>query len=103
MSRVLGIVCIAVACTVAACTHDETVDRRSCEKLRDHLIEVRVSSDGNAGADTAQHRDAMKTALGDDFLDNCERTMSVEQLHCAMNARDLGATSDCSRTATASN
>jgi hypothetical protein len=84
----------------AGCTHDETVDRQSCEKLRDHLIDVRVAG---TDPDAAQHRAAMKTALGDDFVENCERTMSVDQLHCAMRATDLGATADCARPATASN
>lgn len=97
-SSVIGILFV----TLTACTHDETVDHRSCEKLRDHLIDVRVKSDGAAGADAAQHRDAMKAALGDDFVDSCERSMSAEQLHCAMNARDLGATRDCSGAGTAS-
>lgn len=97
-SSFIGLIFIALT----ACAHDEPVDRRSCEKLRDHLIDVRVTSDGAAGADAAQHRDAMKAALGDDFVDTCERSMSVEQLRCAMNARDLGATRDCSSAATAS-
>lgn len=94
---------VLVVMCAAGCAHDETVDRRSCEKLRDHLIDVRVSTDGKADADAPQHREAMKAALGDDFVDNCERTMSVDQLHCAMRATDLGATADCARTATASN
>jgi hypothetical protein len=40
----------------------------------------------------------MKAALGDGFVENCERTMTVEQLKCAMRASDLGATAGCART-----
>ncbi len=96
-------VLLAVAVSVVAltgCTHDETVDRRSCEKLRDHLIDVRVGDTHDR--DAAQHRAAMKAALGDDFVENCLHTMTVDQLKCAMSASDLGATSECARTTTAS-
>jgi hypothetical protein len=86
--------------TLAGCTHDETVDRRSCEKLRDHLIDVRVGN--TQDRDAAQHRAAMKAALGDEFVDNCLHTMTIDQLECAMRASDLGATHDCARTTTAS-
>jgi hypothetical protein len=92
---------VVCATALAACTHDETVDRRSCEKPRDHLIDVRVGTAQDR--DAVQHRAAMKAALGDDFVESCLHTMTVDQLKCAMRASDLGATHDCARTTTASN
>ena len=91
------------AALAGGCTRHEIVDRRRCETLRDHLIDVRVSSDGEAAGDATQHREAMKAALGAAFIDNCERTMSAEQLNCSLQAHDLSETRDCAHAASASN
>ena len=44
---------VVSAVALSACRHEETVDRRGCEKLRDHLVDVRVG--------TTQDRDAAGT------------------------------------------
>jgi hypothetical protein len=98
--RILAAAIVGVV-ALTGCTHDETVDRRSCEMLRDHLVDVRAAD--ATDADAAQHRAAMKAALGDEFVDNCLHTMTVDQLECAMRASDLGATAGCAHTTTVSN
>jgi hypothetical protein len=83
--------------TAAGCSHDDSVDERKCTQLRDHLIDVRLSgAELTEDADRAQHRAAMKQALGDTFIADCKRNMSNEQLNCALKATDLNGASDCS-------
>ena len=82
---------------IAACSHDEVVDKAKCTQMRDHMIDLRLA--GAAGSDEmdlAQHRTAMKQALGESFLADCQHNMTIEQLHCAMKATDLQASIACS-------
>lgn len=80
-----------------ACSHGETVDRQKCLELRDHLIDVRLANAAGAeGVDLAQHRAAMKQALGEKFLSECEQHTTIAQLRCELKATDLDATRSCS-------
>ena len=82
---------------VAACSHDEVVDKKKCTQMRDHLIDLRLgSAAGSDDMDFAQHRIAMKQALGESFLADCQHNMTIEQLDCAMKATDLQASIACS-------
>lgn len=84
----------------AACSSSEdAVDRRKCTQLRDHLIDLRLEGPPVEGVDLAQHRAAMKQALGDDFISRCQQTMSIEQLRCAMK---LSGTTSCAAVASSS-
>lgn len=86
------------------CSKTNKVDHQQCEALRDHLVEVRLASAGSAdGIDLAQHRRAMKVALGESFITGCERTMSVDELHCAMRATHLSDTRACTHASDHSN
>lgn len=85
-----------VCLLVAACTgdeHDAEVDRRTCEKLRDHLVEVRLKD--AVPADVAAHRSAMKKVLGEDFIASCSKDLSPAQVKCALAATDNTAASNC--------
>ena len=86
---------------VAACTHDDAVDTKKCTKLRDHIVDLRLSDgDEVEGFDVAQHRAALTDALGDKFVADCANTMPIEQLRCEMKATDLRSASGCSARAT---
>jgi len=87
-----------------ACSSTDTVDRAKCERLRNHVIDLRLQETKVlTPAELAQHRAAMTQALGDSFISSCEKSMSLEQINCAMRASDLhAATNECSRV-TASN
>jgi hypothetical protein len=84
---------------LCACSSTDTVDRGKCESLRNHLIDLRLQGTNVVSpAELAQHRAAMRQALGESFLSSCEKDMSLEQINCAMRASDLhAATNDCSR------
>ena len=79
----------------AACAKSDDVDRSMCERYRDHLIDLRfLASDGSA-ADLAPHRAAMKHAMGDSFLETCEKTLKANQLDCALAATEPGTATAC--------
>jgi len=83
----------------ASCNGDEAEDvelaARPCTRLRDHLVDLRLEGVHGAAADLATHREAMRQALGDDFVAACEASMSVAAISCAATASDLAAASAC--------
>jgi hypothetical protein len=87
----------ALALYLSACsdTHSIEVDRAHCEQLRDHMIDLRITS-ATAGVDVKAHRAAMKEALGERFVESCE-LLSPSELECSLRARDLASASACSK------
>lgn len=73
---------------------DFEVNRASCERYRDRLIELRLQ-DTSPAVDVRPHREAMKQALGDQFIATCQQHLSSEQMKCAMHARDLPSATTC--------
>jgi hypothetical protein len=80
MYRIGLVVVMLLGCSSDSDPH---LGRADCEHLRDHLIEVRLEASAESG-----HRDAMRRALGEDFVQRCVADVSREQLACAMNATD---------------
>ena len=86
---------------VVGCTSHDEVERTKCERLRDHVVDLRLEQ--NAGAkdslgqpiDLAPHRAALKQALGGEFVASCEKTLTPKQLECALAAKDSAAASAC--------
>jgi hypothetical protein len=87
-------VCLTIGCTSS---NNIEVDRAHCTKLRDHLVDLRLQD--ATGVDRAAHRQAMKQALGDNFIASCTDRMTASQLTCGLVAKDLGAATSCSETA----
>jgi len=81
---------------IASCGGDDDRDpptqETPCERLRDHLIELRLADARRI--DRAAHRDAMKQAMGDDFLASCAKLDRAE-IDCALDARDAITASAC--------
>ncbi len=91
---------LAACLVLVACSESDSVDKRKCTALRDHMIDLRLAGGHNTpGVDLAQHRAAMKQALGDQFIAQCEKSMKIDQLNCAMKATDVSASRECSRVA----
>jgi hypothetical protein len=79
--------------TACASGNEREVDPAACERLREHLIDVRF--DGNAERQRV-HRAAARDALGDDFVRRCVAETSPERLRCAMTASTVDAVRACS-------
>lgn len=82
---------------LAACggsDDDEPIGKeRACELLRDHLVELRITA--GDGFDVAAHRDAMKQALGPEFVTSCTSSMTDDQVMCGLRAVETGAAIAC--------
>ena len=93
MKRTLMIVILALTTTCA--TRDAQLAEDSCVQLRDHLVELRLES--VSGIDNiAEHREAMRGALGVSFIERC-RAMPNRELKCALAATDSESVAACSQ------
>jgi len=87
---------------VSCATRSDEVDRQAdCERMREHVIDLRVAgfdrvrtSDGKK-VDLAGHRDALRDALDSHFVGNCVARMSDTELMCRKNATDITALRSC--------
>jgi hypothetical protein len=80
---------------------DEMSDVRQCERLRDHVIDVRLET--ASGVDHEAHRAAMKAALGKDFVADCQSRLTYSQRRCALDAEDADELHACAPTASEEN
>ena len=102
---------------LVACTdHGDIAEskERLCERLRDHVIDLRVSQSvaptpsaqefARIGEkrpaqqqlnDSDRHRAAMKQALGEEYVSTCAATLTSEQVVCSLNANDTASIVSC--------
>ena len=90
---------IGLALLLAACAphqESETPEAR-CEKLRDHLVDLRIKDvrGATAGLDLDAHRAALTRALGSDFTSACATQMTDAQIDCAISSSTLAASTKC--------
>jgi hypothetical protein len=89
---------ILFACVLSSCGGEEDeVEARAqqCEQVRDRLVDLRLSASQSSGKDYEQHRETMKQALGDGFLDACSKRISAGQAACVLEAKDSHAAAEC--------
>ena len=67
-----------------------------CEQLRDHLVDLRVEGTRGTPDEVAQHRAAVRQALGEGFVASCEQRMAKDEVECASKASDFAAVTACS-------
>jgi len=86
-----------IALSVIGCASNEDDSEsaaKRCASLRDHLIELRLEGARDA-VDRNAHREALRQAIGADFVDKCqERPMG--EINCALSAKDTSAVAACS-------
>jgi hypothetical protein len=84
---------VFVACASPTATED---GRRPCEALRDHLVELRLSAAGSA-IDLERHRIALTRALGNSFVDSCQK-LDRGARDCGLRADDFASATACMTT-----
>lgn len=86
---------LLVLIVVAACGNeqDNEVELTPCEQLREHLIDIRLADAVNV--DKESHREAMRQALGRDFLSRCSQ-LGDAAVTCALVAPDSASAAACS-------
>jgi hypothetical protein len=98
MEKVIAFCMMVAFCVSCSSSDDQEVDRASCERVRDHLIDLRlITVQGSPKIDLAQHRAAFKQAMGESFLSGCQATMTASQVRCALDANDATTASACSK------
>lgn len=92
MTRLMPLV-VAIA---AACSSSERPGPKQCEKLREHIVELTLAE--ATGVDRVAHREAMRGALGDQFVESCTSSLTDSQVDCGLKAADVSAASACATT-----
>lgn len=95
------------ALLVAACNGDDESDKagrtEQCERLRDHLIDVRLAGSESLGTiELEKHRAILTTAMGAQFLETCSSTLSDQQIGCLLAAGKSDDLNGCSASSSAS-
>ncbi|HVG87239.1 MAG TPA: hypothetical protein VM820_22140 [Vicinamibacterales bacterium] len=79
--------------TAAACADDsDHITRRDCERLRDHVVGLRLE---RVTVDREQHKAALVASLGDGFIDACLTSITPTGLRCRLDARATDALAAC--------
>jgi hypothetical protein len=90
---------VAMTMAVSGCGGSEPREgdepSRRCERMRDHLVDLRLAD--ATGIDREGSRALMRSALGDDFIDSCARTLTTEQIECALRAASAELAAACHR------
>ena len=89
MNRLLVLFALSAAC---GSSEPSEPDRATCERLRDHVVELRMY-----GEDNPAHRKALNQALGEDFVTECRKNTSRAEIACAMAATDLEKLRSCAQ------
>jgi hypothetical protein len=99
MRPIALVLCVLIGCGNGDDGGLESADESptACERMRDHVIDLRLA--GATGVDRAAHREALRSALGADFLDRCEQSMTSRQIDCVVFALDEETAAACTAAA----
>lgn len=86
---VVGVVLLGLV----GCASSEDEARSSCERLRQHMVDLRLSDVPQP--DRQAHREALAGSLGERFVDGCQQLPGA-QVRCALAARDSTSLAACS-------
>jgi hypothetical protein len=85
-------VCVAFAVTSGACSSNDDEVAMRCDRLRRHVVELRVQT--LPKADRAAHAAALDRALGDRFIADC-KAMTAKQRDCALASSETSEFASC--------
>ena len=92
MRWVFASIVVVAACGGGSSAPSES-PRQSCEKYREHLLDVRLRG---VSEHREEHRAALRATLGDDFVARCEQDKTQADLDCAMGANTTEQLRRCS-------
>jgi hypothetical protein len=98
MLKRLVIVSMLIGCGGGSNEDETLAGAQQCERLRDHLVDLRLATATNLGKDLEQHRAALTQALSRQFIETCTKSKSEAQVACALAAQDSQAATDCNAT-----
>jgi hypothetical protein len=77
------------------CSSSDRAGAKQCEELREHLVDLALAE--STGIDRGAHREAMRAALGDAFVESCSSSLSEDQVDCGLRASDVSGATSCTR------
>lgn len=77
------------------CSSSDRAGVKQCEELREHLVDLALAE--STGIDRAAHRAAMRTSLGDAFVETCTSSLTGTQVACGLRASDVTGATSCTR------
>jgi hypothetical protein len=89
---------LVVVIALGGCASSDKSERATtaqCERVRDHLVELRVAG---TQVDVRAHREAIKEVLGSRFTDECVATVDRAQIDCSLAAKDATSALSCIQT-----
>jgi hypothetical protein len=86
-----------VLALLAACSSDEESPREQCERVRNHIVNLRLDDLPSAESEQTReaHRASLTQALGDEFITNCEQQHKRRAIECALAALDVATATSC--------
>ena len=94
------VICMLVGCGGGGVDEDESKARaEQCERMRDHLVDLRLASAQHLDKDLDQHRVALKQAMGAAFIESCTKDMTEAQVVCVVGAKDAETATACTTAA----
>jgi hypothetical protein len=98
LQRAFGLATLLLALG-GGCSSDEESRREQCERVRNHVVSLRLNdlpAVDEVGEQTREaHRSALTQALGDEFIGACEARYEKREIECALAARDVAAATTC--------
>jgi hypothetical protein len=93
--RGLTIVLVLIATAISCSSEDpREAAAEGCSALREHLLDLRLKG---THVHREAHREALKGALGDTFVERCAADLTVEQVRCALSADESTSAIACTR------
>lgn len=89
--RVLLVLSLAAALAACGSPQPDDTRRADCERLRDHLVELRVETVTEAHD---RFRESIQASLGH-VVTSCLESMPASQLRCSLAATDFDALTAC--------
>jgi len=93
MRCLVYLVIASLGCGGGSIGNESEREQTPCERLRDHVVELRLAD--ATGVDLVAHREAMRQALGEDFIARCQSAMTERQIECTLDAADLETAASC--------
>ena len=91
LDRVLLVLSLAAAIAACGSPQPDDMRRAECERLRDHLVELRLET---VTEEHDRFRESIRASLSH-VVTSCLESMSASQLRCSLAAADFDALTAC--------
>jgi len=90
-------VVVFLGCGTASDDADEPASS-TCERVLAHIVDLRVASATGTPTQLTDLRTSLQRAMGAEFVESCEKSLTAEQQQCSLAAPDITAVAACATT-----